>query len=60
MIPSASVRLVERRHEWPTVWQWVHVGPWEDEVTRTMTDYLAGFATREAAVEYGTRNGWAT
>ena len=39
-------------------WQWHHETPWTDEITGMKTSYLAGFITRENAVECGRLNGW--
>lgn len=52
-----QVRLVHAMRDTPP-WQWQAVEPWEDEITREPTAYLAGFPTEGSARAYGRRIGW--
>lgn len=49
--------------DWRLAWQWRAPEPTRDHLHAARpqdatSTYLAGFATREAAVRYGERNGW--
>lgn len=53
--------IVSLRHvpmDYWTPWHVVAPEPWEDEVTKRLTDYLAGFSSRAAALAWIERRGW--
>lgn len=50
-------RLEHRPNSSPR-WQWLADSEWRDPVTGERTAYLAGFASREAAEQYGRQAGY--
>lgn len=50
--------LQHRPKEWPLIWQWHSLTPFEDPIDRSMQTYLIGFQTEAEAIAYGAAQGW--